>query len=256
MRVLSAHNPSEWTGPTGNNTYLLDGEVPTLLDAGVGRPEHVRQIERALEGRTLAQLVITHAHPDHASGAPVLLARWPGLRVRQLRPTSGSDALSDGERLQAGNTTLRVLATPGHAPDHCCFVDEASRDIYCGDLLRAGGTIAIAASRGGDLQAYLDSLRVVRAMMPVHLFPGHGPTIEDPASAIDAYLEHRAHRESEVLTALHDQEPTAERIALRIYGVLPSSIQAAAVDTVVAHLVKLERDGRVERVNEKWRIVD
>ncbi len=34
--LLPAHNASTWTGPTGNNTYLLPGRIPTLIDAGVG----------------------------------------------------------------------------------------------------------------------------------------------------------------------------------------------------------------------------
>ena len=36
MILLPAGNPSPWTGPTGNNTFLLPGAVPTLIDAGVG----------------------------------------------------------------------------------------------------------------------------------------------------------------------------------------------------------------------------
>jgi glyoxylase-like metal-dependent hydrolase (beta-lactamase superfamily II) len=257
MRTLSARNPSGWTGVTGNNTYLLDGAVPTLIDAGVGHPEHVAEIERTLEGRSLAQVLVTHGHPDHASGIPALVARWPGLRLRQLGPASTSAAaLVDGEELRAGNTTLRTVATPGHAPDHCCFADEASRDVYCGDLIRAGGTIAIAASAGGDMAAYLRSLRLVRALDPNRLFPGHGAVIEEPAAAIDQYLRHRAERESQVLQALAAGESTPAGIAARIYGGLTSSLQAAAVDTVLAHLVKLEGEGRVLKTAQGWGMTD
>ena len=258
MRTLSARNPSGWTGATGNNTYLLDGAVPTLIDAGVGHPDHVAEIARTLEGRSLAQVLLTHGHPDHASGTPALAARWPGIRVRQLGPTPavGAVALADGEELQAGNTTLRTVATPGHAPDHCCFVDEASRDVYCGDLIRAGGTIAIAASAGGDLGAYLRSLRLVRALGPARLFPGHGPVIEDATAAIDSYLRHRAERESQVLQSLAAGDSTPARIAGRIYSGLPPPIQAAAVDTVLAHLAKLEQEGRVVKTPQGWEIVD
>ena len=256
MRTLLAHNASSWTGTTGNNTYLLDGAVPTLIDAGVGHPDHLAEIERTLEGRSLAQLLVTHGHPDHASGTPALVARWPGLRVRQIGPAapSAGGALVDGEELRAGNTTLRTVATPGHAADHCCFLDEASRDVYCGDLVRAGGTIVIAASAGGDLAAYLRSLRLVRALDPGRLLPGHGPVIEDPAAAIDQYLRHRAERESQVLQALAAGESTPSGIAARIYRGLTPSLHPAAVDTVLAHLVKLEREGRVRNTAQGWGI--
>ena len=255
--LIPAGNPSPWTGPTGNNTYLLDGGTPTLVDAGVGRPEHLAAIARALEGRPLAQVLLTHAHADHAAGLPALAARWPGLRVRAVAADAieGAETLTDDEAVTAGDTPLRALATPGHAPDHCCFVVESGEtagDVYCGDLIRAGGTIVVAASRGGDLRAYLRSLQRVRALAPRRLLPGHGPAIDNPASAIDAYLQHRAEREAQVLGALQEGCRTAAAIAGRIYSGLDPSLEAAAVDTVLAHLVKLEAEGRAVRQDAGW----
>ena len=81
MILLPAHNASEWTGPTGNNTYLLAGRVPTLVDAGVGQPAHIEAVADALDGSPLALVLITHGHSDHVKGVPALLARWPAARV-------------------------------------------------------------------------------------------------------------------------------------------------------------------------------
>ena len=110
-----------------------------------------------------------------------------GVQVRKLPPEEipGATFLHDGEAIRAGDGSMRAVWTPGHSQDHCCFVDDSAREIYCGDLIRAGGTIVIAASRGGDLRAYLQSLERVRSLAPRRLFPGHGPAIEDPAAAID-----------------------------------------------------------------------
>ena len=108
---------------------------------------------------------------------------------------------------------IRVLATPGHAPDHACFV--AGDDVYTGDLVRTGGTIVIAASRGGDLRAYLDSLRRIRALGAKRLLPAHGPMIDDPDDAIDRYIAHRKSRERQVLESLRNGPQTAEAVALR-----------------------------------------
>lgn len=250
--LLRAFNPSPWTGPTGNNTYLVDGAIPTLIDAGVGHPDHLAAIAEALGGRPLAQVLITHGHVDHVSGLPALMARWPGLRVRSLdaSTSAGEDLLSDGQYVHAGDTVVRVLATPGHAPDHASFV--AGDDVYTGDLIRMGGTIVIAASRGGDLRAYLDSLRRVRALGAKRLLPGHGPAIEDPEDAIATYLAHRESRERQILAALGTDKQTAEALALEIYKGLDPALAAAATDTILAHLIKLGQEGRVTETEGKW----
>ena len=196
--LLPADNASLWTGPTGNNTWLLRGRVPVLVDAGVGARSHLEALESALSGSPLAAVLVTHGHVDHASGVAQLEARWPSLRVRQF---GGDDGLGDGERVPAGDSELVVVHTPGHAPDHCCFLDPHEGDIYCGDLMRLGGTVVIQATRGGDLAAYLRSLDVVRRLAPRRLFPGHGPIIEDPAALIDEYVQHRAARDEQMPTS-------------------------------------------------------
>jgi hydroxyacylglutathione hydrolase len=250
--LLPALNPSPWTGPTGNNTYLIDGTLPTLIDAGVGKPDHLAAIANALGGRPLAQLLITHGHVDHVAGIPALRTRWPALRVRALAPTTleGVEALRDDERVPAGDALLQVIATPGHSPDHCCFA--AGDDVYCGDLIRAGGSIVIAADRGGDLIAYLRSLRRVRSLAPRRLWPGHGPAIENPIDAIDVYLRHREEREAQVVETLRTGPATAAAIAAAIYRGLDPALIPAATSTVLAHLVKLEADGKAVRNGDLW----
>jgi glyoxylase-like metal-dependent hydrolase (beta-lactamase superfamily II) len=246
MLLLHANNASPWTGPTGNNTYLLQGRVPALIDAGIGDERHLRSVEAALEGRPLARLFVTHRHPDHVGGLDKILARWPSAEV--IRFGHADDLVA------AGDTTLRIVHTPGHAPDHLCFLDENTRDIYCGDLARSGGSIVIPASKGGNLRHYLDSLRRVRALEPTRLLPGHGPIVDDPAALIDQYVQHRAQREAEIVTALRDGVRTPEEMVPRIYGVLDPMLSAAAADSVLAHLVKLHDEHRAFVADDGWRL--
>ena len=232
--LIAAGNPSEWTGPTGNNTWLLRGSEPALVDAGVGDAAHVEAVARGLDGAPLVRVLITHWHPDHVKGLPALRDRWPGLLV-----VDGA-----GEPVPAGNGQLEIIPTPGHSPDHLCFFDRESGDLYCGDLARKEGTIVIPARKGGDLRAYLASLRLVRALGPRRLLPGHGPIVDEPAALIDEYIAHRQKREQQILQAILDGARTVDEIVRRVYPALPPSLSSAAADSVRAHLAKLRDEGK------------
>ena len=234
--ILAANNASEWTGPTGNNTYLLPGPPSVLIDAGVGDAAHLDAIAEALDGAALDLVLITHGHVDHAAGAPALARRWAGVLVRG---GGVGKPLDDGETFRAGETSLFAVHTPGHAPDHFCLLDESTRDVYCGDLARIGGTVVIPASRGGSLREYLASLERIRALQPRRLLPAHGTVVTDPQGLIDEYLAHRAARERQIVDALKDGCTRVEDLVARIYPHLSPSLRPAAEETVRAHLAKL-----------------
>jgi glyoxylase-like metal-dependent hydrolase (beta-lactamase superfamily II) len=232
--LIPAGNPSEWTGPSGNNTWLLPGREPALVDAGVGHASHVEAVARELNGAPLVRVLITHWHPDHVKGLPALRDRWKGLVVVD----------APGPNVPAGDGHLEIVPTPGHSPDHLCFFDREAGDLYCGDLARLGGTIVIPARKGGDLRAYLASLRLVRDLGPLRLLPGHGPVVDDPAALIDGYIAHRQKREQQILQAMLEGARTVDEIVRRVYPALPASLSEGAADSVRAHLAKLRDDGR------------
>lgn len=227
MVLLNAGNPGTWTGP-GNTTYLLDGAVPTLIDAGVGQRQHVEAIAAALGDRPLRQVLLTHGHPDHASGVPALEARWPGLQVLRWQ-----DPWTDGARVAAGDVDLDVVHTPGHAADHVCLWNPASRELFCGDMMTATTTILVPPrARGGSLRAYLESLRRLAALQPAVAWPAHGPVIEHPVARIEEYLRHRAQRRAEVEACLADGISDPDAIVSKVYAETPQALWPAARLTV------------------------
>lgn len=244
--LIPAHNPGPMTGE-GNNTWLIDGAEPTLIDAGVGEVAHVDAVARVLGGRSLARVIVTHGHADHASGVPALRARWPDLDACKW-PHEADEGpwrrLDDGARLPAGDGDLVVLHTPGHAPDHVCLFDEATRDLYAGDMLTQGTTVVIPAGRGGNLRSYLASLARLRALAPARVLPGHGPIIDRPIELIDHYIEHRRLRDAQVRACLAEGITDPDKIVERIYPDLRAPLRPAARATVIAHLEKIGEDER------------
>jgi glyoxylase-like metal-dependent hydrolase (beta-lactamase superfamily II) len=258
VNVLTLHaaNPGPYTG-AGNWTYLIPGDRPLLIDAGVGKTEHLDAIAAAVAAGP-ARVLVTHAHPDHASGAPALAARWPAAAFNKM-PWPGEDieppswsAVADGQRIATGEGDLEIIHTPGHAPDHVVLWHEDSRTIFGADLMQRGNTVAIPASSGGDLAAYLRSLRRVQALRPSRVLPAHGPVIDDPLALIDQYLAHRHHREVQVVTALEAGLDTVDAITGRIYTDLNPQLGPLARESVLAHLVKLEHDGLARRDGARW----
>jgi glyoxylase-like metal-dependent hydrolase (beta-lactamase superfamily II) len=242
--LIPAGNPGAMTG-SGNNTWLLMGAEPALIDAGVGAPPHVEAIARALEGRELSRVLVTHGHADHASGAPALKARWPNAGLAKFAPSDGLPwrALADGDRITAGDSLLTVIHTPGHALDHVCFWNPDTRELFAGDMLSLGTTIMIPAGRGGGLRAYITSLERLAALAPARVYPGHGLVIEEPVELIAEYLAHRRMREEQVRQCLAEGLIDAGAIVERLYPGLPAGLIAAARATIEAHIEKLREDG-------------
>ena len=264
MNVIAVHafNPGPLTG-NGNTTWLLPGHVPTLIDAGTGEPEHLDALERALAGARLAQVLVTHAHVDHASGAPAIAERMPHVRFLKMpwpvRDTAWHvrwEPLKDGESIAAGDSTLTAVHTPGHSPDHLCFWQSDTRSVFSGDLAWKGSTVVIPQAQGGDVGAYLDSLERVIALDPLIMLPAHGDVIDRPIELLREYIEHRMVRERQIVAALRTGVTDPTEMVKRIYPSLAPPLIAAARESVLAHLMKLEREGRIRRVGDAWHLID
>jgi ribosomal protein L40E len=98
------------------------------------------------------------------------------------------------------------------------------------------------------MTVYLRSLREMRELAPRRIYPGHGPVVFDAMAKLDEYVAHRAQREKQILTALAEGKRSPAEMVPGMYGdEVPQSMFDIAARSVLAHLIKLEREGRVAR---------
>jgi len=238
-RVL-APNPSLYTGP-GTNTYLLESNGAVLIvDPGPILAAHEVEILRVLGDRTLVGVVATHTHPDHAPLANPLATR---LDVPVYGFTSGPEfipdiAIADGDSVRFGQAAIEAVHTPGHTPDHLCFILEDT--LLTGDHIMSGSTVVIE-----DAAAYLDSLYKVRDLGVARLEPGHGSSVDDAGGLINDYIEHRIDRERQILLAVREGAGTIGDIVDVVYAGIPDGLRGAAVHQVAVQLKKLFDDSAV-----------
>jgi len=255
VRILGC-NPGISTGP-GTNTYLLPGDASLLIDTGAGVPAYEAAFRAGLaEHRvnSLRTVLVTHGHKDHAGGVQQIQRIFPGARVWKMpqttsEPLRGFEPLRDGDRIMVNGYALQAIFTPGHAVDHLCYYLEGERVLFSGDLILGTGTTVIPVE-GGDMTAYLDSLRRLLEWDIRAIYPGHGPVIDRPREYILQYLRHREMREEQILTLLKDGVRDVPGLVKRIYDDVPQADRGLARQTVLSHLIKLEREGIVVRREE------
>ena len=254
IRTVLAPNPSLMTG-AGTNTYLVGRAELAVIDPGPDLPEHLEAILAAAGATPIRAIFVTHRHSDHLPAALPLAERTgaafyghpdlPGVR----RP------LADDQAVSIDDFRIRALHTPGHTPEHHCYLLEEARAIFCGDLMAGSGTVIVGSGRG-ELADYLASLRRLLALAPARILPGHGPPMEDPAAKLREYLDHRQQREDQVLSVLDGGPRSPDEIRAAIYPEVPAGLAWAADNNVRAHLQKLQDDGRAAEADGRWAVVE
>jgi hydroxyacylglutathione hydrolase len=153
------------------------------------------------EGLRITHITETHIHADYVSGARELAERTgarlflsdEGTAEWKYDFAAAYDAvlLHDGDRFMVGNVRIDILHTPGHTPEHLCFVvtDTAAADrpmgVFTGDFIFVGDVgrpdlLERAAGYEGTMEAgartLFHSLSRFRSEIPeyVQLWPGHG----------------------------------------------------------------------------------
>ena len=174
-------------GPIGTNCYLLCDETEKLcavIDPGGDADRVAAAVQDS--GCAPCAILLTHGHYDHTGAVAELAEKWPDVPVYlNHRDQCGEDAYlrqlfppvpcakdyGEGDTIQVGSLTLKVLATPGHS--------EGSVTLRCGDVLFCGDTLfAGSCGRtdfpGGSVKKMMESLKRLGGLEgDLMVYPGH-----------------------------------------------------------------------------------
>ncbi len=257
LEVVTAPNASPMTF-TGTQSYILGERNVALIDPGPKDNAHFAALKKALKGRRVSHVFVTHSHVDHsplaaAFEAPVLAFGPSGAGMsavmQGLEGLDGGEGidrdfnpdilLAEGEVVQGDGWALEAIHTPGHMSNHLCFAFEGG--LLSGDHVMAWSTTLVSPP-DGDLTQFMASLRKLQTRSEARYFPGHGPVLEDPQAMLAYQISHRLAREAQILEALPGGVPA---ITAQVYKGLDSRLLPMAARNVFSHLIDLKQRGKV-----------
>lgn len=263
-RVL-APNPGPYTF-RGTGVYIIGaGNAVAVIDPGPDMPEHIKALQRALDGRTVTHILITHTHRDH-SPAAAALKTLTGAKTFGYgpHPRNGGDVeaggdrtfvpdmlIRDGDILSGDGFTLECVHTPGHISNHMCFALKEEDALFTGDHVM-GWSTSVVAPPDGNMADYLRSLDRLIVRGDSILYPTHGSPIAHPGPFLRATMAHRRMRAAQIRDCIARGDDTVAAMVDRLYPDIAPELRLAASAMVLAHLEQMRQEGAVAESEERW----
>ena len=260
QRVI-ADNPGPFTF-TGTGVFIIGDKNVAVIDPGPTTPAHKAALKKALEGRTVTHVLVTHHHMDHSPMARPL-AEEHGCEVYgygvqpeppkggEIRLEAGDDLsfkpdvdIRDGHTIKGDGWTLEAIHTPGHTSNHLCFALKEENTLFSGDHIM-GWSTSVVSPPDGDMGDYIASLETVLARNFDIVRPTHGTEITEVRPFIEAYIAHRHKREAQILEALNSGITSISDIVAKLYADVDKRLHPAAAHSVLSHLIHMRKTGRV-----------
>jgi glyoxylase-like metal-dependent hydrolase (beta-lactamase superfamily II) len=129
---------------------------------------------------------------------------------------------------------------------------EEERLLFTGDHVMQGSTVVITPP-DGDMLAYLNALQRLLSVDVARFAPGHGHVIEAPHDEVRKLIRHRLGREQKVAAALAKAgRGELDVLVPLVYDDVSPKLHPVARRSLLAHLLKLEKEGRARRSAEIW----
>ena len=255
---MTVENPSAFTFH-GTNSYIVGRDTLAVIDPGPADENHLRALLKAIGGRPVSHILVSHTHVDHSplaarlaaeTGAKVL-AEGPHrparpLRIGEVNPldASGDEAfapdvlLKDGEVVEGDGWALRAVFTPGHTANHLAIALEGAGILFSADHVMAWST-SIVAPPDGAMADYMASLDKLMERDDALYLPGHGGPVREPSAFLRGLKVHRRMRERAILERLKSGDRTIGEMVAAIYRDIDPRLHGAAGLSVLAHLEDL-----------------
>lgn len=208
--------------------------------------------ERETFSEELTEAFLGHGLADELKAD--MRAHMSGFRDKVSPKPVDPLVLAPGERFVMGGTEWEIHGGEGHAPGHLIFYDPISRGLLCGDQVLPDISPNIGWMPGGDpdpLDAFLKSLRELRHLDVLMVYPGHRDPFPKYRQRIEELLEHHERRLMKMLELIGNEERSAFEVCELLFGARLRSnthnLRFALAETI-AHLVRLENRGLVDRV--------
>jgi glyoxylase-like metal-dependent hydrolase (beta-lactamase superfamily II) len=197
---------------SANHIIFFDGDDASIIDTGYSKHQELTAslVVATIGKRKLRRIINTHLHSDHCGANALLQARhqcevlvasasfqdvndWDQSALT-FRGTgqhcdrfTATGAIAPGDTFTAGGTQWQAIAAPGHDAKSLVFFAAQERILISADALWANGFgilfPEISNESGVDEQHAI--LKVIEALQPAIVIPGHGPMFTDVTGALE-----------------------------------------------------------------------
>ncbi len=250
---------------THTNCFIVGNKEFVVIDAASKDENEQKKLYKYVgelieKGGSCQAIIVSHLHADHFGGETALkkhLLEKFGIDVpisahritaESLAGKVSIDQFIEDEDIFALNDSegnsfeLKALHTPGHARGHLCFYDEEFGFLLTSDNVLGFGSVLIALPEG-NMSDYLNSLDRMKNLPNLNFLCGsHGAANSNAKKKIQEYIDHRLEREKQIIDAMNSGSKTPEKIAEIVYQNLNPSLLPLAIESVRAHLAKIDKD--------------